>query len=44
MPAYYLFDAEGKLRGFAAGERGIEMIAPTLKRLLASVASEEAAG
>ena len=44
VPAYYLFDAEGKLRGFAAGERGIEMIAPTLKRLLASVASQEAAG
>lgn len=44
VPAYYLFDAEGKLRGFAAGERGIDMIAPTLKRLLASVASQEAAG
>ena len=44
VPAYYLFDAEGKLRGFAAGERGIDMIAPTLNRLLASVASQEAAG
>ena len=44
VPAYYLFDAEGKLRGFAAGERGIEMIAPTLKRLLAATASQEAAG
>ncbi|HKP11631.1 MAG TPA: redoxin domain-containing protein [Blastocatellia bacterium] len=44
VPAYYLFDAEGKLRGFAAGERGIDLIAPTLKRLLASVASQEAAG
>lgn len=44
VPAYYLFDAEGKLRGFAAGERGIDMIAPTLKRLLASVVSQEAAG
>ena len=44
VPAYYLFDAEGKLRGFAAGERGMDMIAPTLKRLLASLASQEAAG
>jgi thiol-disulfide isomerase/thioredoxin len=35
VPAYYLFDAEGKLRGFAAGERGINMIAPALERLLA---------
>ena len=44
VPAYYLFDAEGKLRGFAAGERGIDMIAPTLKRLLAATAQQEAAG
>jgi thiol-disulfide isomerase/thioredoxin len=43
VPAYYLFDAEGKLRGFAAGERGIDMIAPTLKRLLATAAAQEAA-
>jgi len=43
VPAYYLFDAEGKLRGFAAGERGIDLIAPTLKRLLAA-ATQEAAG
>jgi thiol-disulfide isomerase/thioredoxin len=35
VPAYYLFDAEGKLRGFAAGEHGINMIAPALERLLA---------
>jgi thiol-disulfide isomerase/thioredoxin len=34
VPAYYLFDAEGKLRGFAAGERGINMIAPALERVL----------
>jgi thiol-disulfide isomerase/thioredoxin len=40
VPAYYLFDAEGKLRGFAAGERGIDLIAPTLKRLLAATAQE----
>ena len=29
-----MFDAEGKLRGFAAGERGIDMIAPAMERLL----------
>jgi thiol-disulfide isomerase/thioredoxin len=43
VPAYYLFDADGKLRGFAAGERGIDMITPTLKRLLATVVTQEAA-
>lgn len=36
VPAYYLFDAEGKLRSFAAGERGLNMIASALDRLLAS--------
>ena len=35
VPAYYLFDAEGKLKGFAAGEHGINMIAPAIARLLA---------
>lgn len=44
VPAYYLFDAEGKLRGFAAGERGIDMITPTLKRLLTALEAQEAAG
>jgi thiol-disulfide isomerase/thioredoxin len=34
IPAYYLFDAEGKLRSFAAGERGLDMIAPALLRTL----------
>ena len=34
VPAYYLFDAEGKLRCFAAGERGINLIAASLDRLL----------
>ena len=37
VPAYYLFDAEGKLRGFAAGENGLRMIAPALDRVLAAV-------
>ncbi len=41
VPAYYLFDREGKLRSFAAGERGLDMLAAALNRLLA--ASKEAA-
>lgn len=41
VPAYYLFDAEGKLRGFAAGERGLSMVSAALERLLASAASKE---
>lgn len=36
VPAYYLFDAEGKLKCFAAGERGLNMIAPAIERLLAN--------
>lgn len=36
VPAYYLFDAEGKLKCFAAGERGVNIIAPSLERLLAT--------
>ncbi|MGH9900302.1 MAG: redoxin domain-containing protein [Pyrinomonadaceae bacterium] len=39
VPAYYLFDAAGKLRGFAAGERGLSMIAPALERVLAASAA-----
>jgi thiol-disulfide isomerase/thioredoxin len=35
VPAYYLFDAEGKLKSFAAGERGFSMVAAALERLLA---------
>lgn len=35
VPAYYLFDAEGKLRSFAAGERGLSMVSSALERLLA---------
>jgi len=35
VPAYYLFDAEGKLKSFAAGERGFNMITAALERLLA---------
>jgi hypothetical protein len=34
VPAYYLFDAEGRLRSFAAGERGLDLLKPSLDRLL----------
>ena len=43
VPAYYLFDAEGKLRGFAAGEFGVKVITPALDRVLAA-ANKAAAG
>lgn len=33
VPAYYLFDAEGKLRCFAAGERGLDMLKTALERV-----------
>lgn len=36
VPAYYLFDAEGKLRSFAAGERGLDMLMAALDRVLAT--------
>jgi thiol-disulfide isomerase/thioredoxin len=42
VPAYYLFDAEGRLRGFAAGEHGLKVIGPVLDRVLA--ANKTAAG
>lgn len=34
VPAYYLFDAEGKLKSFAAGERGTAMLSAALNRVL----------
>ena len=40
IPAYYLFDAEGKLRSFAAGERGLGMLSAALDRTLAAAKSE----
>jgi thiol-disulfide isomerase/thioredoxin len=43
VPAYYLFDAEGKLKSFAAGERGLDMLSSALERILAaSKTSQEA--
>src|SRR2546430_4541218 len=35
VPAYYLFDGERKLRSFAAGERGLDLLKSTLGRLMA---------
>lgn len=40
VPAYYLFDAEGKLRCFAAGERGLDMLSSALERVLAAAQKE----
>jgi thiol-disulfide isomerase/thioredoxin len=37
VPAYYLFDGQGKLRSFAAGERGLDLLKSTLDRVLAAV-------
>lgn len=34
VPAYYLFDADGKLRSFAAGERGLDLLKASLDRVL----------
>jgi len=43
VPAYYLFDGAGKLRGFAAGERGLDLLKSTLDRVMnAHVATQGA--
>ena len=34
VPAYYLFDVEGNLRSYAAGERGLQIVSSALDRLL----------
>lgn len=34
VPAYYLFDQEGKLRHYQAGEKGLHMVEQRLKRVL----------
>jgi thiol-disulfide isomerase/thioredoxin len=36
IPAYYLFDHEGKLKSFAAGERGLDMLRSALDRVLSA--------
>jgi thiol-disulfide isomerase/thioredoxin len=43
VPAYYLFDAEGKLRSFAAGERGLDMLFSAINRVLATAAATKEA-
>lgn len=35
VPAYYLFDREGKLRSFAAGEKGLDLLKSSLDRVMA---------
>jgi thiol-disulfide isomerase/thioredoxin len=40
VPAYYLFDAQGKLKSFAAGERGLDMLASAVERTLAATKSQ----
>jgi thiol-disulfide isomerase/thioredoxin len=42
VPAYYLFDAQGKLKSFAAGERGLDMLTSAVERLLAATAQQQA--
>ena len=39
VPAYYLFDAEGKLKSFAAGERGLDMLKSAIERVLPAEAT-----
>ncbi|OYT69761.1 MAG: thiol-disulfide oxidoreductase [Chloracidobacterium sp. CP2_5A] len=34
VPAFYLFDAEGKLKSFSAGENAARLVQPALERLL----------
>ncbi|HYG79054.1 MAG TPA: redoxin domain-containing protein [Pyrinomonadaceae bacterium] len=41
VPAYYLFDAQGKLKSFAAGERGLDMLTSAVERLLAATAQQQ---
>lgn len=36
VPAFYLFDAEGKLKSFSAGENAARLVQPALERLLNS--------
>lgn len=36
VPAYYLFDAQHKLKSFAAGEYGTKVMEPALERMLGS--------
>ncbi len=35
VPAFYIFDKEGKLRHFQAGEKAAKMVEPVIQRILA---------
>ena len=39
VPAYYLFDAQHKLKSFAAGEYGTKVMEPAIERLLGTAKS-----
>ncbi|HEY0319704.1 MAG TPA: TlpA disulfide reductase family protein [Pyrinomonadaceae bacterium] len=41
VPAYYLFDGDGKLKSFAAGERGLDLLASALERVMAAEAQKQ---
>ena len=41
VPAYYLFDAEHKLKSFAAGEYGVKVMEPALERLMGAAHAAE---
>ena len=43
VPAYYLFDSQRKLRSFAAGERGLDMLSAAVDRILAQAKPQEVA-
>lgn len=43
VPAYYLFDGEGKLRSFVTRENDLEMVAAALERVLAAHTSQQPA-
>lgn len=40
VPAYYLFDGERKLRSFAAGERGLDLLSAAVDRVLSQTKQE----
>ena len=39
VPAYYVFNADGKLKGFAAGANGLSLVMPALDRVLNSAST-----
>lgn len=42
MPAFYIFDSEGKMRHFQAGDRGYDRLTDRMKRLLEEEAAKQA--